>query len=313
MRIIFLTLSFLLTAQSIAESSITIFSQSPHPAVLSSLRRGLDALGFPYKVNPHLDDTDATVVILDGLDYLRTMIEFKKNKRIEHLLTGPNMMNRVCDHNRILGDPEIDIFFVPSPWVEIACIEDEPRLAGKIAVWFAGVDVNFWQPAAHDQKPNVLVYWKTDSESWCIAAEDIIRKYGYNPTRLRYGAYSTDHYKSVLHGCQFAVFLSRSESQGVALAEAWAMDVPTFVWNPQAMSAYGKVYNPVSACPYLTDAQGKDWQTLEQLDSLVSNFKNNHHSFTPRAWTLEHMTDQHSAQLLLTIIEELKAKKALAH
>lgn len=290
--------------------AISFFSQNPHPAVLSSLMRGLNALKVDYNVNPSDQHVHSTVVVLDGIDYLRHLITLKNNKHIQYLLTGPNLMNRVCDYDRILANPSIDIFFVPSKWVEIACLEDEPRLAGKIAIWYAGVDIDRWQPNPSHEKSYVLVYWKTDSENFCQKVEELLKKRGYNPTRLKYGTYNHDHYKNVLDRCEFAVFISRSESQGIALAEAWAMNVPTFVWNPGQLYFAGKHYNPVSACPYLTDKQGKDWVTLEQLDIIIQNYQAHKYSFSPRQWIKKHMTDIASAQLLLTIIDNLKQQSS---
>ena len=60
-----------------------------------------------------------------------------------------------------------------------------------------------------------------------------------------------------LHGnqirfCLLAVFLSSSESQGIALAEAWSMNVPTFVWNPKPKELNGRYFPSVDSAPYLT-------------------------------------------------------------
>ena len=52
-----------------------------------------------------------------------------------------------------------------------------------------------------------------------------------------------------------AVFISRSESQGLALAEAWAMDVPTLVWQGPPGDG-GSLFNLSDPSPYLTSHTG---------------------------------------------------------
>ena len=52
-----------------------------------------------------------------------------------------------------------------------------------------------------------------------------------------------------------AVFMSRSESQGLALAEAWAMDVPTLVWQSPPGEP-GSVFSLSDPAPYLTSDTG---------------------------------------------------------
>lgn len=289
--------------------SISIYTQNPHPCVFSSLKRGLDELGATYNVNPSDADVHEVVLVLDGIDYLRHMITLKNNKRITHLLAGPNLMNRSCDFDRILSNAALDMFLVPSKWVEVAYLEDEPSLDGRITTWYAGVNINWWQPTVNAVKSQVLVYWKTDAEELCVHVEELLKSRGYTPTRLRYGTYSIDHYKNVLDSCEFAVFISRSESQGIALAEAWAMNLPTFVWNPGQLYYAGKQYNPVSSCPYLTDQQGKEWKTISELEVLLDEYQHGTCVFCPREWVSEHMTDKKSAELLLHIADSLKAKQ----
>ena len=81
------------------------------------------------------------------------------------------------------------------------------------------------------------------------------------------------------------------------------MNVPTLIFNPQQWEYRGKFYF-ASACPYLTEQTGMDWQKLEQLENMLKNMPKLLDTFNPRKWVLENMTDQISAQHLLNIIEE---------
>ena len=53
------------------------------------------------------------------------------------------------------------------------------------------------------------------------------------------------------------VFLSTFETQGIALAEAWSMDVPAIVWDPQGQAEWrGRTFTSRSSAPFLTPATG---------------------------------------------------------
>jgi hypothetical protein len=134
--------------------------------------------------------------------------------------------------------------------------------------------------------------------------EQLLRKLRWEPIRIIYGCYNSGQYKQALMQSTFAVFLSQSESQGIALAEAWAMDVPTLVWNPRELTYNGRRYSTVSACPYLSDATGAEWVALDELAQLVKSFPRHEAGFEPRSWVLNNMTDTVAAANLLHIVQE---------
>jgi hypothetical protein len=225
----------------------------------------------------------------------------KKQGRVKMILAGPNLVTRANEFNGLIASNAVDICIVPSLWVQKAYEEDMPSLKGKIRVWFAGIDTEYWRPTPR-LKDKVLVYWKTEPVLFCEQVECCIKEKGFDPFRVHYGKYTKEQFKTYLDQSLFAVFISISESQGLALAECWSMNVATLVWNPQTMQAHGRIYSEVSACPYLTSQTGKDWQQLSHLELLL----NNHDSwlYQPRQWVLENMTYKHSAERMITIIKE---------
>lgn len=288
---------------------LTVLTQDPHKGVFRSLQQGLQQCAVTYNINPsRIEEVYSTVLVLDGLDKFRYAVNLKKSGHINLLLAGPNLMIRSCDNNHLLATSELDMYLVPSEWTKIAYIEDEPSLVGRISIWPSGVDTSFWAPSNKNKNNRVIIYWKTDSETFCQSIESVVQSFGYEIVRITYGAYTQEQFRHELNNCEFAIFISRSESQGIALAEAWSMNVPTFVWNPGEFFYAGKQYNPVSACPFLTDAQGKDWQTIEQLKHIISNYQDNHYHFIPREWTLKYMSDRASTECLLNIIHQCATK-----
>jgi hypothetical protein len=119
---------------------------------------------------------------------------------------------------------------------------------------------------------------------------------------LQYGKYSVDEYKELLDRSAYSIFISRSESQGIALAEAWSMNVPTLVFDPGEFFFGGRMIYNVSACPYLTAATGLSWKTPAELKNIIGD-KNSFTAFKPREYVLKRFTDEYSAKQL---IENLK-------
>ncbi len=276
-----------------------------HPAVTRSLIEGLQKLKVNFNYNPvFFNQVGKKVCVLANVEALKDAIEWKKNKRIEFLAAGPNLMVLSNEFDRILADDSIDFCLVPSQWVAVAYVEDEPILQKKVKVWFAGVDSEFWSPSNSntDKDKTALLYWKTESENFCNQVKNKLIEYGWKIIQLKYGSYTQNEFKQKLNLCKIAVFISRSESQGIALVESWSMDVPTLVWNPQQLTYQNRVYSTVSACPYLTETTGLEWVTIAELDKLLDNLEINLSSFRPRQWVLENMTDECSAKELLRIL-----------
>lgn len=273
-----------------------------HYAVTRSLIEGLQRVGADFTYNPRWPgEVGETVVVLAGVDALRQAIEWKRRKRIRRLLAGPNLMVFSTEFDGILGSPEIDVCLVPSEWVKVAYEEDLPILKGRIRTWWAGVDENFWKgPSKNERRGrSVLVYKKNAPKDLCASVDRLLRAHNWLPTWVTYGQYSVEEYRDVLSNSYFGIFLSQNESQGIALAEAWSMDMPTLVWNPRQLEYRGRHYSIASACPYLSPATGWDWADEALLASLLSNVQNRIASCEPRRWVLKHMTDEISARLLL--------------
>ena len=294
---------------------ITIFNKDcyngPNSVVLSLLR-GLQQFPIKYTRNPELPtDCAPIVVVLSDVEYLAKVIAWKQAGYVTHIFAGPNLMHRSHDCDRILARDEVDIVLVPSEWVLVSYIQDDECLRNKIRVWYAGVDEQQWKPLSKSKRAksnNVLIYVKNDENSLSYAVERLLKQYQWNPIRLNYGSYIHADYYKLLSEVSFAVFLSRSESQGISLAEAWAMDVPTLVWNPQDLVAYGKKFDPISSSPYLTNYTGMEWKTEQDLEQLLKTMHKKLPTFSPRSWVLQHMTDLESVDRLLTIIESTVAK-----
>ena len=191
-----------------------------HFGVTSSVLHGFQKLNIPMNYNPQrIDEVGDHIVVLVNIDALYQAIELKRAGRIKTLIVGPNILSDPAGHNHILGSSEIDWYIAPCDWARTCNCEEEPLIQGKTAIWYVGVDVDYWTPNYEkSETKTMLVYWKTGPESFCNAVEGVLHKNGWKTKRIRYGDYNLAQYKQLLNEVDAATFISQSESQGIALA-----------------------------------------------------------------------------------------------
>lgn len=270
-------------------------------AVLGSIRRGASRLGLPLVVDPKSEDEvhDWSLVV-SGATPLRRAIALKESGRISRLLAGPNIFVRADDDGGVLAHDAVDRVIVPSEWVRAAYVSQCPDLVDRVAIWPAGVDTQFFTPKL-GERARVLVYQKNGPIHLLEEVLALLRAKGMPSHVIRYGQYSQPEYREALAESSIAIFLSQSESQGIALAESWAMDVPTYCWDPQTLSYGGWTYDPVTSCPYLTEHTGERWKTLDELEVLIARKTLGSHA--PRDWVLSEMTDEVCMERLIRLFQ----------
>jgi hypothetical protein len=189
-----------------------------------------------------------------------------------------------------LGD-EVDAAIVPSEWWGAFRQRSHPSFVGRTMAWAAGVDSDFWQPSPATRS-KVLIYHKKRGAYADVVAEHLVKS-GYDILMLQYGSYTLDDYRRALNEAFANVVVAGSESQGVALYESWAMDVPTLV----ARCDFDPEFGPCSAAPYLTDQTGAFWDHESELPGLLAAAS----TYRPRDWIMANGTDEISARELIKI------------
>ncbi|HUQ19163.1 MAG TPA: hypothetical protein VM099_06085 [Gemmatimonadaceae bacterium] len=291
----------------LVKPGVPLPSVSPYPghyAVVRSVVEGLREIGADFNHDPRSFGRLARVVYAPANEALRQAARLKRERRIDYLVAGPSNAFFPEEADNILWLPEIDIIIEPSEWMREFFSEIAAPLAPKIRICTAGVDTNHWKPSGEGQPAQAIVYWKNGDESLCEDVEKVVRGFGMDVVRLRYGHYSREDYRKELDRSSIAIFLSSFETQGIALAEAWAMNVPTLVWNPRGEASWrGRSFIARSSAPYLTAATGMEWVTIDQLEPTLRDALAKRTAFSPREWVLANMTDAICSARLLEIIE----------
>ena len=232
--------------------------------------------------------------MLAGQEALEQAIRLKQIGVIKVLWAGPNLVVTPTGSGNVLQHPSIDKVVVPSEWVANFYIRLAPVLQGKILVWPAGVDCDvFWKPLescnAFETRKTILLFKKLvhgKSSRWDLAFQKCctyLQEIGRHFAVLEYGSFSKETYRRTLaKSCLVVYWTDAPESQGIALAEAWSMNVPTLV-SASEFFLYAEACYSASSAPYLVNQCGQFFHNWRQLrEMLPSYLKDEANSKSPR-------------------------------
>lgn len=269
-------------------------------AVLQSLHRGLTALSIPHSINPLFNSASKndTVHIISGIEALRWAIAKAKKAGISKLIAGPNLVVTPLEYEGIIRDTSIDIILQPSQWVVDFYISIAPEIKEKTKVWPAGVEISSVQKYKNE-KPHCLIYKKFVSQDTYENVYNGLKSQGISSSTLTYGEFKPNEFYSELIKADFMIYLSTSESQGLALQEAWIRNVPTLVLNDKIWS-YGSYTwtDDKIAAPYLNDQCGVFFSSNDDIQSTLQMFQKQLETFNPREYVLSASLDDKSSALM---------------
>jgi len=274
-----------------------------HPAVTRSILTGLKELNFPIIYNPILSFriTD-TVWVLSGVNTLKYALSLKKRGLVKYIVAGPNIVTFSDDFDSVIGSPLVDLCLVPSIYVRNHYLKYCPTLAGRCDIWPAGVDINFWEPLG--RKANkVLIYVKdVDLIEEANQLTRMLLNKDIECLKIVYGTYTPTDYLDLLNQSACMIVYCRSESQGLALAEAWSTNVPTFVKKINSDTINGRMFEG-SSSPYLSNHTGDYFTTAAEAEKLVFDLISGQSEYAPRALVKDNMSDLACARMFLSLLE----------
>lgn len=288
-------------------------------AVFDSLVRWLDQINnakasksdnssdiYNYNVNPPINQIHETVIVLMLKDTLRYALELKKQWKIKYIYAGP-AISVPLDKDDIFFDQWIDKIVVPSQRVANYFKSICPESADRILIWPAGV-CDTWISQKRNNK--LLIYKKTCPEDIYIWVTEILKAKNIPFDVIEYGKFDFDIYMDKLDKCVGIVYLQESESQWLALQEAWIKDIPTLVrnrWFWKYQTAY-REDRKISA-PYLTDHCGIFFSDQKDFENKVDIFINNIDNYQARKYCIVNLSDIQTTKLLLNFINNKKHVK----
>jgi len=264
-------------------------------AVLESLRRGLAARGVVFSVNNRIFET---VHVISGVRALKYALKLKRAGIIKTLIVGPAIVVFPDDADKIILDKNIDVIVFPSLWTKDFFCSRYPELKDKIEIWPAGV-ADPGEPKA--KNGSVLIFYKNNQGLLKGIVEFLKGKIKYDI--IEYGRFKQADYNKSLNDHQYLVYLSDSESQGIALQEAWVRNIPSFVWNRGYWQVGGAKWPDAKiSAPYLDEASGWFFKDLPDFKNKFFDFMA--HDFSPRKYCLANLSDKKSTEIFMKIIKK---------
>ena len=278
--------------------------------VCLNLLEGLERIGQPRLSNPpELLVTGRVGVLAGATSALPWAIEAKRAGRVRQLVAGPNLVVLPDELDGILASREIDRVITPSRWVTDIYVGLSPSLAGRIAEWPVGVDVDYWSPMIPQEGPAVdfLLYDKileAQNRSMADRVRAVLDARAMTHVSIEYGTYAPAQYRNLLRRARAMIYLTESESQGVSLFEAWSCDIPVLAWDRQFFQ-WGERRFPASSSPYLTQRCGARFKSVGDLDGTLTAFveRLDRGAFSPREFVLQGHTLEESARGYLAMFE----------
>ena len=273
--------------------------------VLKSLDRGFQALkkegiNLTFNINPPITEIYPIVFVLRGADTLSYAISLKKKWIIKKLYAGPNISVPKDKHD-IWFHPAVDQIIVPSQRVfDYHCSLGE-KIWERMQICPAGVeDLGI----SSKRKKTLIVFKKTCPEALSNQILEYLQKKEISYHLLEYGKFTPADYQYLINQSRAMIYLQESETQGLALQEAWMKDLPSYVWDRWYRQYQDRHWegNQIS-CPYLTKECGECFHDFAEFEEKFPQFwqKTLDGNFHPRAYCLQELSDKVCAKKLLNL------------
>jgi hypothetical protein len=208
------------------------------------------------------------------------------NSKNSILLLGPNIEFHKIDLGFSYGNNKHTFYLAPAEWVAPVLVERLNVQPSKILIWPSGVDTTLWEPR-QSKTDLVLVYLKGHEDQRYRDLIEFLVRNSIPHSILKYGEYSPRKFRQLLNRARFAVWISGTESQGLAILQCWSMNVPTFVFRKD------KYFDPVSkkefdasSAPYLNEHLGQFSNTENFDESEFRKFIADVTCFKPREFVV---------------------------
>ena len=279
-----------------------------HASWSGSVIRGLKKLGSEgcdpgnWNYNPSHTDMLNDIIWTDNCTRARKAVRSGVAHRTKFVVCGA--VGTTWQNPEDFTDPNTGFIIAPSSWVA-------DRFRGQrvpVRILVSGVDSEFYKPSMNANKgADLVIYMKTKFSlvhPFVQSVNTTFVEKGWNVLPIVYGNYDRDVWKGALNRAKAAIFMTYTESQCIAMSEAWSMDVPTFVYEGNQMDSpeiYGRHYPQVNAGPYINYLNGARWSTIEGLVNLIGDMSEQ--PMAPRDYVLNTMTDEIAVRNALRAME----------
>jgi len=259
--------------------------------VYTNLIKGLANIGYPFVVNKDLNATRRLYIHDDkqALHHMGLSRAFK--------VVGPNLFGMPDEITKEVNLEGV-LYLQPCEWAKLIW-EKAGFDACPIRIWPVGIDTDTFKPPGIGlSDKRVMVYHKRRDTDELRLILDALYKLNLRYRIVIYGQYNEQEYLSLLKKTSFMIYLGCHESQGIAMQEAMAFDIPILVCD--AISVFQEVgvhyfedslkCFPVTSAPFFDETCGIKITDLLQLKQSIEFMMDNLDGFSPREYVLQHLS-----------------------
>jgi glycosyltransferase involved in cell wall biosynthesis len=225
--------------------------------------------------------------------------------------------------SRALSGLKNVVYVQPSEWARKAWV-DTGICNFPIEVLPFGVDIDRFCPGVQPppaEEINIFIYYKRrhpaelaaiqkEIDQWCAGGtpRPEVRLFDY------VAGYEENDYLAFLKKATFGIWIGSHESQGFALEEALACNVPILVWDATKMSQEYEKKNyvngkkvgghpdvPCTTTPYWDERCGEKFTMFYEFRTAFSRFLDKLEDYRPREFILENLTPEKCEEKMIQI------------
>jgi hypothetical protein len=272
--------------------------------VVNNLIKGLEILGYPYCINKDLQATSQLWIHDDPL-------ALKEASRLKlHAIAGPNIYILPKNISAKIDMSHL-VYIQPSKWIRDFWIDLGFKRC-PLDVWPSAIDTEEFPERPKPQDGHVLIYFKQRYAEELDFIKDLLEKKNIKYEVITYGFYDQKEYVEKLKNARYVIWLGRHETQGIALEEALAMNVPMIVWDVNSIGHWlprtkdSKIYTQeessyknTTSAEYFDGRCGIKAKDKNNMEISIEKMEANWEKFSPRQYILENLGLEKQARELL--------------
>lgn len=279
--------------------------------VVDNLIAGLKQINYPFVVNRRLDACQRLWIH----DDIEALSEIKHLPPEIKVVIGPNLFIKPAQVPKGL-DLSRAIFLQPSKWAAAFWKSLGYDGSYKIEVWPVGINTDEYRESPLP-KDLVLVYFKQRFPQELAKVEDALRQRHLKFKVLRYGSYLESEFKRLLARSRYAIWLGRHETQGIALEEVLACNVPVLLCDVKTVghwlggkkemlvfSPAEKAFSQATSAEYFSPDCGIRIYNLDDFSIALNYIERNITAFAPRKFIMENLSLEKQAADFVKIYQK---------
>jgi hypothetical protein len=233
-----------------------------------------------------------------------------KQHQTKFFIIGPHFNIPKINLNK-LSECSNYVIIQPSDWVIRLFKIYHPCISDKLCSIPFCVNTEKFKPLKPlIERNGVIVYFKRRKRSDLNIILDKLRSDNIQYTLLEYGSYKEDNFLRLLRDTKYVIWVGCHESQGFALEETLACDVPVLVWNVKKVSdetnSYwekNKINQPATSVPYWSNECGEVFSDFEDFQDTYTKFLNKISEYRPREYIIGNLNTEVCAEKILNIFD----------